>query len=545
MAADFVEAGSATTISDVQQQLIVCGDARHSRRRVASARPSTADERLPMRARRSRVTRLAVATTVAAGLALSTAAPSQASSHREAPLTAADPQIDATDLYAFVSPDAPDTVTLISNWIPFQEPAGGPNFYLWGEDVRYDINVDNNGDAKADITYRWTFKTTTKNGDTFLYNTGPVSSLDDDTLNVSQTYTLERIASGRRGQVLIADAPVAPSNVGQASMPDYASLRDEAITPFANGTGKSFAGQADDPFFLDLRVFDLLYGADLSETGDDTLDGYNVNTLAIQVPKTDLAASGDAGANPVIGVWTTASRPGTRVLNDDGTVRTSGKFVQVSRLGNPLVNEVVVPLASKNAFNGSKPEGDAQFLPKVLDPEVPKLIEAIYGIPAPATPRDDLVSVFLTGVDGLNQPANVTPSEQLRLNMSIAPAADPHPLGVIGGDTAGFPNGRRLDDDVIDIALQVMMGELTGSPNDLADGVDVNDVEASGQFPYVALPHSGSAEADADLLAARISSSAPSDGGSGGAPMVPLAAALAGAAVASAAFMVNRRKVLA
>ena len=501
--------------------------------------------------------RLTVATAAAAALALAAAAPSLASSHREAPLTAADPQIDATDLYAFVSPDAPDTVTLVSNWIPFQEPAGGPNFYQWGEDVHYDVNIDNNGDAKADITYRWTFETTVKNGDTFLYNTGPVNAISDETLNVSQTYTLERITGGGRGraEVLLADAPVAPSNVGSASMPDYGKLRGEAIRSFTTGEGKSFAGQADDPFFLDLRVFDLLYGADLSETGDDTLDGYNVNTLAVQVPKTELAAEGDAVANPVIGVWTTASRPGTRVLNANGTVKTSGNHVQVSRLGNPLVNEVVVPLQFKNAFNGSTPDRDAQFLPKVQDPEVPKLIEQIYDMPAPATPRDDLVSVFLTGVEGLNQPANVTPSEQLRLNMSIAPTAQPNALGVIGGDNAGFPNGRRLGDDVVDIALQVMMGELKGSPNDLADGVSANDVDFTASFPYVGLPHSGSADGGEQVMGVEIARSAPAggvgaggggtSGSSGGLPWAPLVAGLAGLSIASTSFIVRRRRALA
>jgi len=462
-----------------------------------------------MQSHRSRLKKMVVTATAAGALVISAAAPSLASSHREAPLTAADPQIDGTDLYAFVSPDAPDTVTVISNWIPFEEPAGGPNFYLWGEGVQYDINIDNNADAKADITYRWTFETTTKNGDTFLYTTGPVNSLDDATLNVVQTYTLERIAGDGTTEVLATDAPVAPSNVGKAAMPDYAKLRNEAVTPFANGEGKTFAGQADDPFFLDLRVFDLLYGTDLSEAGADTLDGYNVNTMAIQVPKADLAVSGDATANPIIGIWTTASRPSTRVLNADGTATTSGDFVQVSRLGNPLVNEVVVPLQFKNAFNGSKPEGDAQFLPKVQEPELAKLIESIYKMPAPATPRDDLVSVFLTGVDGLNKPANGTPSEQLRLNMSIAPATSPNRLGVIDGDNAGFPNGRRLADDVIDIALQVVMGELKNSPNDLGDAVDANDLEFVAAFPYVALPHSGSDAATAEVADPAASASAP------------------------------------
>lgn len=490
-----------------------------------------------MRTARPPLTKLALTTGAAVAFVIGAAVPSQASSHREAPLTAADPQIDATDLYAFVSPDAPDTVTLVSNWVPFQEPAGGPNFYLWGEGVRYDINIDNDGDAVPDITYRWTFETTTKNGDTFLTTTGPVNSLGDETLNVSQTYTLERITGSGKGEVLLADAPAAPSYVGEASMPDYAALRDEAVTEFGDGTGKSFAGQADDPFFLDLRIFDLLYGTDLSETGDDTLDGYNVNTLAIQVPKSDLAAGNDADANPVVGVWTTASRPSTRVLRSDGTVQSAGRFVQVSRLGNPLVNEVVVPLRLKNAFNGSRPKDDAQFLPKVQDPEVPRLIESIYGIPAPATPRADLVSVFLTGVDGLNKPAGGAPSEVLRLNMSIDPAVDAKRLGVLDGDTAGFPNGRRLGDDVVDIALQVMMGELTGAPNDLGDDVDANDVPETAAFPYVGLPHSGSVGGAAALRIAALG-----EGGDDSTPVGSIAAAVAGAALMAGAIVTRRRR---
>ena len=499
-----------------------------------------------MRPTRSRFVRAAVVASAALALTFAAATPSTASSHREAPLTAADPQIDATDLYAFVSPDAPDTVTIISNWIPFQEPAGGPNFYLWGEGVQYDVHIDNNGDAKPDITYRWTFKTTTRNGDTFLYNTGPVNSVKDATLNLVQTYTLERI-TGPRTETLLRDAPVAPSYVGNASMPDYGKLRNEAVVPLPGGKGKSFVGQADDPFFLDLRIFNLLYGGNLKEVGQDTLDGYNVNAMAVQVPKAELASGGDAAANPVVGVWTTASRRGTRVLGADGSKRESGNFVQVSRLGNPLVNEVVVPLQFKDVFNASQPDGDAKFLAKVQDPEVPKLIEKIYKMKPPATPRDDLVSVFLTGVDGLNKPANVTPSEQLRLNMSIAPTASANRLGVIGGDKAGFPNGRRLGDDVVDIALQVVQGELKGMANDLGDGVDANDVKDTESFPYVGLPHSGS-KGDAKVVGSDVSRSAPaeagdSDGGNGA--VVALVGAGVGAVAVATAVAARRRRAQA
>jgi uncharacterized protein DUF4331 len=436
---------------------------------------------------------------VAAALAVATGIPAFASSHREAPLTAADPQIDSTDLYAFVSPDAQETVTLISNWIPFENPAGGPNFYPWAPGVHYDVNIDNDGDAKPDLTYRWIFTSHYRNPATFLMNTGPVNKLGDATLNFYQTYSLTLInGDTHRSKTLIADATAAPSFVGQASMPDYESLRDQAIATYG-GKSKSFVGQADDPFFLDLRVFDLLYGTNLKEVGDDTLDGYNVNVIALQVPKSELAAGGDAAKNPIIGVWTTAERQSVRVEGGKGTQKYNGRFVQVSRLGQPLVNEVVAPVGAKDLFSSSQPSGDAQFLKAVTEPEVPKLIEAIYKIKAPATPRNDLVEVFLTGVKGLNQPAKVTPSEQLRLNMSIPATAAANRLGVIGGDKAGFPNGRRLADDVIDIALRVMEGELLGTKTGLGDGVDANDVAFEGAFPYVALPHSGSAVQAASL----------------------------------------------
>jgi hypothetical protein len=402
----------------------------------------------------------------------------QASSHREAPLIAGAPQYDNTDVYAFVSPDKPDTTTLIANWIPFEDPAGGPNFYQFATDGLYDINIDNNGDAKPDITYRWVFSTSYQNTGTFLYNTGPVTSLTDPDLNVRQTYKLYKIAGGKT--TLITTGKVAPSDVGKASMPNYAALRSQAIVTAKDGGASitSFAGQADDPFFLDLRVFDLLYGGNLSEVGHDSLKGYNVNTVALQVPSAAITAAGD----PVVGVWSTTWRKSA-----------GGKYVQVSRLGNPLVNEVVIPLKDKDKFNASVPADDGQFLSYVTDPGLPKVIQAVYGIKAPAAPRNDLVSVFLTGVKGLNQPAHLTaPGEELRLNTSIMPTAKPNRLGVIGGDTQGFPNGRRLTDDVVDIALQVVEGELVGSPNDLGDGVNANDVSFGKHFPYVALPHTGS-----------------------------------------------------
>ncbi len=276
------------------------------------------------------------------------------------------------------------------------------------------------------------------------------------------------------------DVPVAPSNVGKASMPDYDTLRKQAVRELAGGT-TTFAGQADDPFFLDLRVFDLLYGGNLSEVGNDTLKGYNVNSVALQVP-THLIT--ESAGQPVVGIWSTTRRENAE-----------GHFVQVSRLGSPLVNEVVNPVGDKDTFNASAPWDDAQFLKNVTEPELPKLIEAIYKIPAPKEPRDDLVDVFLKGVEGLNQPPHVRPSEMLRLNTSIEPAAKPKRLGVLDGDTAGFPNGRRLTDDVVDAALQVVEGELVGAKNDLGDAVDTNDKKFGTSFPYLANPHGRRARA--------------------------------------------------
>ncbi|MDG9693830.1 DUF4331 domain-containing protein [Streptomyces sp. DH17] len=424
---------------------------------------------------------LAAGGLAAAGVTALRPGAASASSHREAPLTSGTPQYDNTDLYAFVSPDRPDTTTLVANWIPFEEPAGGPNFFTFAEDAQYDLNVDNDGDALGDLVFRYTFTTHTKNDRTFLYNTGPVSSLDDPDLNITQTYGIELIKlhdGEETSRTAIAhDVPVAPSNVGKASMPDYGALRDQAVHELAGGA-RTFAGQADDPFFLDLRVFDLLYGGDLSEVGNDTLKGYNVNSIALQVPNDMIVESAE---QPVVGVWSTTRRKNAQ-----------GGFTQVSRLGNPLVNEVVNPLKDKDAFNASAPADDARFLPNVTAPELPRLIEATYGIEAPAEPRDDLVDVFLKGVKDLNRPPHVTPSEQLRLNTSVAPAAAPERLGVLDGDNAGFPNGRRLTDDVIDAALQVVEGELVGSPNDLGDAVDANDKEFGKAFPYVAHPTEGS-----------------------------------------------------
>nr|WP_224754875.1 DUF4331 domain-containing protein [Streptomyces chumphonensis] len=455
---------------------------------------------------------IALAAAVAvAGLAPAT---SSASSHREAPLIAGDPRADNTDVYAFTSPDRPDTVTFVANWIPFEEPDGGPNFYQFadGDQARYNIKVDQDGDGRADLTYTWSFRTEIRDAaDTFLYNNGPVTTLDDPDLNIRQFYDLTVTGKSGRSRTLLRDAPVAPSRVGDASMPRYGKLRQEAVVK-ARGGARSFAGQAEDPFFADLRVFDLLYGGDLSKRGKDTFAGYNVNTIALQVPKKTLALGGDPKDNPVIGVWSTTDRRGANVTGEGSA---DSGWRQVSRLGNPLVNEVVVPLKFKDAFNTLEPFQDRTVQPvvdKVLDPTLPKLIEQVYGIPAPPTPRRDLFEIYLTGLcqecgpikadlnsHRLNsdaRPAGIVPAEELRLNMAVPPAKHPDRLGVLGGDLAGFPNGRRLADDVIDISLQAVEGAAqTGElVPELAEGdqVDINDVRFGKRFPYVALPYHGS-----------------------------------------------------
>jgi Domain of unknown function (DUF4331) len=442
-----------------------------------------------------------------------------ASSHREAPLIATDPQADNTDVYAFVSPDKADTVTFVANWFPLEEPNGGPTFYPWATDTHHDINIDNDGDGRPDITYRWDFHTDDRRGraNTFLYNIGRVTSLNDDDLLFRQSYTLTEIRNGR-SRVLLRDAPVAPSNVGPGSMPDYGKLRREAVVGVGGG-GKSFVGQADDAFFLDLRVFDLLYGGNLTEIGQDTLAGYNVNTIALQVPVTDVVLRGDSARNPVIGMWSATSRRSLQL--SPGRATPAGDYVQVSRLGMPLTNEVILPANLKDTFNAIPPEADLTvpgFLDRVLDPEVPRLVQKIYGITAPATPRHDLVELFLTGIaknapmpdrspapiqTDLNSqilnadanPAKFVPSDQLRLNTTVAPATLPNRLGLLAGDRQGFPNGRRLADDIVDIEVLYFEGAAkTGLVNPLiaGDAVPFNDVPFGATFPYVALPHNRS-----------------------------------------------------
>jgi hypothetical protein len=439
-------------------------------------------------------------------LAVSGVTIADASSHREAPLITEDPVADNTDVYAFVAPDAPDSVTLVANWIPLEAPQGGPNFHKFGDDVLYTVKVDNNGDAVEDVSYEFRFTTRTMNPNTFLYNTGPVTSLDDPDLNIRQTYSITEVRD-HRSRLLATGLPVAPANIGPRSTPNYEALANAATRTLSGGV-KVFAGPRDDPFFVDLgSVFDLAGLRPLNQAhaiplptadGVDGLKGFNTHSIVIQVPKAMLTES-----DPVIGVWSETYRRSTRVLRGGGSAPLHvGDWKQVSRLGMPLVNEVVIPLGQKDKFNSSSPDRDSRFGKFVSDPELARLVPVLYpGVSVPPAPRNsDIVPIFLTGIPGLNQPSKVKPSEMIRLNTSIAPTAfnAQDRLGLLGGQQDGFPNGRRLVDDVADIELRAIAGGTPFTPafnvfpnNALTDGVDANDVPFLTQFPYVGLPHQG------------------------------------------------------
>lgn len=434
--------------------------------------------------------------------------PTRASSHREAPLTSQDPTIDNTDVYAFMSPTGNGNVTLIANFIPFETPQGGPNFYRFDDTALYEIHIDNTGDAVEDITYQFRFNTTVRNPNTFLYNTGPITSLDDPDWNIRQTYSVTRVEGRRRNGTAnpqIDNAISPPVNVGNRSTPNYEALAQSAVAGLASG-GRVFAGQRDDPFFADTgALFDLLAirvpPGDL-RGGIDSFNKYNVHTIALELPvelvtRSRQRPTGTADPNAVIGIWSTASRRAV-TTRAAGSLTATGDFVQVSRLGQPLVNEVVIPVGTKDAFNGLEPTGDGAALPFVLDPEVPKLLKLLYGVNSPPAPRNDLVTIFLTGIPGLNQPAGVRASEMLRLNVAVPRAGQIDRLGILRGDISGFPNGRRLEDDVIDIALRVMAGATPFTPAfnsginaRLGDGVDFNDMPSLRVFPYVPSPTPG------------------------------------------------------
>jgi Domain of unknown function (DUF4331) len=434
-----------------------------------------------------------------------------ASSHREAPGISNDPLADNTDVYFFRDPADPSRLVLIANWIPLEEPAGGPNFSHFGESIRYEFNIDWDGDALEDIVYRLEFTRHVRNPNTFLQNTGPLSnSSSDPNQNVYYTYSLQKCFGPSPLQssctLLGNDLVEAPNNPGPKSFPsgyrfDPYPVDDETFV---------FAGPRADPFFVDLgMIFDLINFRPGTLPGNhgggtNSLAGYNVHSIALSVPITKLTKNGTAPTdtadpNAVVSLWSTTWRRQTTTLSPSGSTPVgAGDWVQVSRLGNPLINEVVIPIGQKDKFNATYPKDDlGNFGTYVLNPELPGILNALFGIQVPPTPRNDLL-ILVQGLAGLNQRPNEVISDQLRLNVAVppTPAASLNTLGVIAGDTAGFPNGRRLQDDVVDIALRVVAGVLVDgfnvSPNNaLGDGVDGPDVPYQAGFPYVAEPHSG------------------------------------------------------
>jgi hypothetical protein len=464
-----------------------------------------------------------------------------ASSHREAPLISGDPNADNTDLYAFVSPDKPNTLTVIANYVPLEEPAGGPNFFPFDDQVRYEIYIDNNGDGRPDTSY--TFRFTSRNKatnfagiPTFLYNDGPITSLTDENWLTPQTYDVEK-----NGTPIGSDLSTPPANIGPRSTPNYEALAASAIATLSDGT-KVFAGQRDDAFFVDLgsifdlaglRPFNTLHALPLpAEPGQDGVSGFNTNSIELQIPIEQLTRdhalpTGPNDPDAVLGVWAAASRQKHRTLNDDGSMSSSGKWIQVSRLGNPLINEVIIPRVAKDYWNNQSPDGDAQFAKYYLAPELAAVANVLYdALDTPATSnRSDLVAVLLTG---LNIPASSivpgglqftrtgsTQADMLRVNTGIKPNADgacvfgvtgggtPSRLGALEADLCGFPNGRRLLDDVTDIELRAVvegygptlnavLGVPNRTPNNLiGDGVDANDTPFLATFPYAGTPQTG------------------------------------------------------
>ncbi len=479
---------------------------------------------MPSRARRRWLVAVPLAATAAA-VAVALAPPfGGASSHREAPSISEDPTADNTDVYAFRSPDAPDTATLVANFVPFEEPAGGPNFYRFSDNVKYEIKVDNTGDGKEDVTYEFRFKTKIKNPNTFLYNTAAITydaaKGEYTNLNLTQTYTVRKITYDDKGRAQVRtigrDLLTPPNNVGPRSTPNYESLVAPAIYSAKSGT-KVFAGQRDDPFYADIGgIFDLLGFRSAPpgafETGGvDGLKGYSVNTIALQVPITQLTGTKGVptdvnDTNSVVGVYSTASRP---VIGKGGKTR----WQQVSRLGEPLINEVVIPLGKKDLWNRSDPADDKQFERHYLKPELAGILNALYAIGAPTENRVDLTAVLLTGIPPNNplgapttqiskKPAK---ADLLRVNLAVPPTTGTqNRIGLLAGDGDGFPNGRRLVDDVVDIEERAVAGVIAPvfglpAPNGsnaalaplLGDGVNANDVPFLPSFPYVATPGSG------------------------------------------------------
>ena len=489
---------------------------------------------------------LAVLGTLLGTLTAALAPSAMASSHREAPFITQSPKVDGTDFYMFRSYESgrANFVTMIADYIPLQDAYGGPNYFAMDPNALYEIHIDSNGDAKEDLTFQFRFNNANK--DTKLtvggkavsiplvINGGAIAGPNAPGANTRETYTVSVVRGDRRTGTRSAvtnaadgsstfDKPL--DNIGNKSIPNYAAYAAAHVysvnIPGCATPARMFVGQRKDPFVVNLgETFDLVnikapateFAANAERAARDDLALKNVTSIEVEVASACLTAAGST--DPVIGGWTTASVRQGRLLNPKPNSSTpskeGGAWVQVSRLGAPLVNEVVIGLKDKDTFNASKPSGDAQFADYVTNPTLPALIEILYGsvgAKAPTNfPRNDLVAAFLTGVKGLNQPATVTASEMLRLNTSTPAVAmgAQNRLGVIGGDNAGFPNGRRPGDDVVDIALRVVMGKLCTLslgcvPADapagalhFTDGAYLDDSVFNSAFPYLKTPIAGS-----------------------------------------------------
>ena len=461
------------------------------------------------------------------------------SSHREAPEISKDPAADNTDLYAFVDPTDSSKVNLIANFNPFEIPYGGPNFSEFADDVVYAIHISNRGTAQADLSYEFRFTTTIRNKATFLYNTGPITSIDSPAWNRPQTFSVTKVVRAANGTktstVLGKGLKVPPCNVGERSTPAYQSTFGAAAVQTLGTGRKVFAGQRSDPFFVDLgSIFDLAGLRPLNPAhliplpvmqGMNGLQGLNVHTIALQVPKTDLTNAGHAPTSPtatssVIGVWSSTYRARGRLFDSStGRYRPFGDAVQISRLGNPLFNEVINPMSVKDKWNSLPPSADSAYAPYVSKPELAGLIPVLYpgafpnlaAFNASGKPRTDLTAILLTGI-----PASVLGgafgtftggplADMLRLNLAVAPTptASASPLGVLGGDNAGFPNGRRVLDDVTTIELRAIAGltipltyptyvkDAILSTDALRDGTSNTNAPLLTAFPYVAPPANG------------------------------------------------------
>ena len=446
------------------------------------------------------------------------------SSHREAPAISQDPVADNADTYAFVSPDDPSTVTIITNYVPLEGPPGGPNFFEFGDDVLYSIYVDNDGDALPDIEYQFRFRTTLQNPDTFLYNTGPIGSLTDPNWNKRQLYAVSVVRANGKATALGTDLACPPCNIGPRSTPNYDGLAAAAVHHLPSGE-TVFAGQRNDGFFVDLgAIFDL---GDIREiqnlhvvptpagTSVDPLKSLNIHAIAIKVPISRLTRNGSVPSDPlgaasVLGIWGGASRRKVQV-RDGYSTQESGPWVQVSRLGNPLFNEVIVPVGDKDRWNALDPIDDAGFEKYVNQPELAKLLPVLYPgafphLAAYSANRADLHAILLTGipsgiVPGFQNFTGPKPADMLRLNVAIPPSGSPNALGVVGGDLAGYPNGRRVFDDVVSIELKAVAGATIPlvDPSYTVDGA-VGAVSSyltpgadryQSTFPYLGTPHDG------------------------------------------------------